>query len=312
MQTRKSKWLDLLALCIFSLSLLLIYRQLRHYRFHDIIESFLLIAPSRLALSALFTLLNYLVVSAYDVLAFRHFGVSLPLKNVLLAAFIGDATSNVVGYSMFSGGAVRYRLHAAWNVSLAMMGKVMVFISLMLWIGIFAVGSVALIVEPRVVAAALHFPPAALQLGGLVLLALVAGYVLFSLAVRRPLCLWKWEVHMPTFGNSLGQVLISSADWLFAALALYVLLPQPAVPFLVFLAVYLPAQFLGIISQVPGGLGVFETILLLVVPSSHNVPGVLAALLAFRVIYYLLPFGTALVLLGVQTAHGENSLQKGG
>ena len=297
MKNTPSKILNVFVLMIFIASILILYNKLKGYSLSDIIDSLKLISSVKLILSGIITAINYLIVCGYDVLAFKYMNISLKMDHIISTAFISNAVSNVTGYSMISGGAVRYRLYSRWHIPFAVVAEAVLFNSLTLWIGLFMVGGLMFAIEPAPISQVLHVPVQSVRLLGMLFVSLVAGYVLFSMSGKNSLKIGKWRMRVPSPAISLGQVVISSADWFFAALALYVLLPRASVSFFAFLGVYLPAQLLAILSQVPAGLGVFETVVLLTFPRTHTRPEVFAALLLFRVIYYLLPFGVAMMLL---------------
>ncbi len=105
---------------------------------------------------------------------------------------------------------------------------------------------------------------------------------------------------MPSPGLSILQIVVSGLDWTLAAGVLYILLePTPSFAFWDFLTVFLLAQISGLLSQVPGGLGVFESVVVMGLASVLPAYSVLASLLAYRLIYYLIPLAVAVVLLGL-------------
>jgi hypothetical protein len=107
-----------------------------------------------------------------------------------------------------------------------------------------------------------------------------------------------WRLELPGASVSLSQMIVGIGDVCAAAAVLYVLLPQGlTIGFTTFLAVYVLAAMLGIASNAPGGLGVFEATILLALSSLPR-DQVLGSLLLFRVCYYLVPFVAALAMLG--------------
>src|SRR4029453_13670943 len=122
-----------------------------------------------------------------------------------------------------------------------------------------------------------------------------AGLVLVR---RKPVRIRGWELPMPTRHHLVWQVLVAGGDWLPAASTLYVLLPRHDVSYHVVLGAFLVAQISGLISHVPGGLGVFETVVLLFLSDSIPKPMILGTLVVYRAIYYLLPFAVSVVLIG--------------
>jgi phosphatidylglycerol lysyltransferase len=117
----------------------------------------------------------------------------------------------------------------------------------------------------------------------------------------KPLAWRGVHLHLPSLGLSLQQTLVACIDLLAAGLVLYFLLSDAALPLGTFVIVYIMAQLLGLISQVPGGIGVFESSVLVLLGDQVPAAQVLAALIAFRCIYYFLPLLIAgLVLLAYE------------
>lgn len=242
---------------------------------------------------------SYLLLTAYDVLAFRYLGRVLPYRKVGFASFLASAFSNMFGHSMLSGGSVRYRLYTGWGVSAADVARLVVFCDFALWLGYFALGGTVLLLHGIVLPAALHAPiRTARPLGGL-FVAVVAAYFLLASLRRRPLRVRGGEIVLPNRRTALLAAGISALDWSLVGLILFVLLPpMPGLGYTAFLGVFLLAQTLGQLSQVPAGLGVFEGVLLLLLDGFVQPAPLLGGLLAYRAIYYLLPFTAAALLLG--------------
>jgi phosphatidylglycerol lysyltransferase len=144
----------------------------------------------------------------------------------------------------------------------------------------------------------------------------VVGYHVLTIVVRTPLRVHRWQLRLPSLGLAVLQTLISLLDWSLAAFALYVLLPaEVSVGFFVLLGIFALANLGGLISHVPGGIGVFEGLMLLAIPSEGQSAGVAAALIAYRLIYYVLPLLVAALLLGAHqllpaTAVGQPKRQR--
>lgn len=288
-----------LGLVLFVVALWVLHRELREVHYHDVIRQALELPHGRVVLSLLLTLLNYLVLTGYEILAFRSIQHPLKYGKITLASFIGYAFSNNVGLSMISGSSIRYRLYTAWGLSAWEILKVITLITLTFWLGLCATAGVVFLWEPVAIPTALHLPFASLRPVGALLLLLVAGYLVWIAVGRKPLKIFSWEVALPSFRMSVAQIAVSSLDAVLAGAALFVLLPSvPGLSFPEFLGIYLLAMVGGAASQVPGGLGVFETMVVVLlgpaVPASHA----LGALLVYRGIYYILPLIVASVLLG--------------
>jgi phosphatidylglycerol lysyltransferase len=289
----------LVGLVLFSIALWLLHRALKDYHYHDIARNLSELPLLHLLIAFGLTLLNYLIMSGYDLLALRYINHQLQYPKIAIASFIGYAFSNNIGLSMLAGGSVRFRLYSAWGLSVEEITKVVVFCSLTLWLGFLSLGGIFFLLEPLVIPKALHFPFASVRPIGMIFIFLVGGYLSWSLFRKRPFKIRYWEFPVPSFRISLIQIAVASLDWALAGIILYVLLPSTSeLSFSGFLGIYLLAQTAGLVSQVPGGLGVFETVILLLLTPYLPASAVFGSLLAYRGIYYLIPLAGAIVMLG--------------
>lgn len=290
----------LLGLSLFGVSIWAITQELQKYSFVKIINALQAIPNQFLLWAVGLTILNYAMLTGYDTLALRYIKQPLSWLKSAQAALISYAISNSVGFALLSGSAIRYRMYSAWGLSAAQIGRIIAFCNFSFWLGLMAVGGIIFLVEPIEVPKFLRLPFETVQPIGVIFSLMTAAYLCWSLIGRRPIRIKSWVLpHIP-FRLSLAQIAVTSIDWLLAAGVLYLLLPR-SVPlsFLGFFGIYLLAQVAGIISNVPGGLGVFETVMLLLL--SPPVPSVdlFGALLAYRFIYYFFPLITAVLLLGL-------------
>ncbi len=276
-------------------------RELHSYRPSEIIGSLRALPLGACWLAIGLTVLSYLVMTGYDALALRYVGQKLPYRNIGLASFIGYAFSNNVGLSMLAGASVRYRLYSAWGLSGEKIAVVVFFCTISLWLGFFAVAGGILTLVPVTMPAALSFSFLPSRLLGLLLLIPLFLYLLAVTVWKRPLPWLRLASGLPSRRLLTAQLLVASTDWLLAGGVLCALLPKsPSLSLPVCLAMYMLAQLAGLASQIPGGLGVFETVLLLLLAPNLPAPQVMASLLAYRVIYYLAPLGIAILLLAFQ------------
>jgi len=289
----------LLGLLLFAVALWTVHRQLAEYRYQDITRALSEISSDRLILSLILTAASYLLLAGYDILAFHYLERPLEYGKIARASFIGYAFSNNIGFSMIAGSTIRYRLYSAWGLSALEVAKIITFIAATFWLGLFSIGGVVFLSEPMALPNLLHLPFNTTRPIGVILLTLVAGYFIGSALFHRPVRIRGWEFCLPSPKLSFEQILLASADWVVASGALYVLLPPGEVPsYPVFLGIFLLAQIAGLISQVPGGLGILETIVLLLLSPEIPAASIAGALLLYRGIYYFLPLGLAALLLG--------------
>ncbi|MEH1799275.1 MAG: lysylphosphatidylglycerol synthase domain-containing protein [Nostoc sp.] len=290
----------LFGLLLLVLSLWAIASELRAYNYRDILNSLAAIPKSRLSWAIWLTALGYLVMIGYDILGFNYINRSLSWNKIAFTNFISSAFSNTIGFALLTGSAIRYRFYANWGVSAVAIAQVIAFANFTFWLGMFAVAGLLFLINPLKIPTQLHLPFATVRPIGVIFLLLVAVYLLGSILLKQPLIIRGHEFRFPSFKISLAQIAISSFDWILAAAVLYALLPSNiSLSYLDFLGIYLLAMFAGVVSNVPGGLGVFETIILLILSSKVSAAAVLGSMLAYRGIYYFLPLLVATGLLGI-------------
>ncbi len=288
-----------LGLSLFAVALWVLHHELKEYHYHDIVRHFKDLPANHFFLGLGLTIVSYFIMTSYDTLALRYIRYPLPYRKIALASFIGYAFSNNIGLSMLAGGSVRFRLYSAWGLSVEEITKVVVFCSLTLWVGFLTLCGIVFLFEPMVIPKALHLPFVSVRPIGMIFIFLVGGYLLWSLLRKKPLRILYWEFPLPSFRVFLAQIAVSSLDWALAGTILYVLLPSFSEPsYLGFLGIYLLAQTAGLVSQIPGGLGVFEAVIVLLLSPKLPASAVLGSLFAYRLIYYLIPLGVAAVMLG--------------
>lgn len=284
-------------LVIFLIAIGVLHRSLASYRYHDLLAALRALPAGSIIAAFGLTLLNYAVLTGYDALAFRYVGHSLPYHKIAFASFIGYAFSNNIGLSLLAGSAVRYRLYSSWGVSTIEITKMVVFYTLTLWVGILALGGTVFITVQAALPGLADFPPGSICVLGCIFLLLLTAYFIGFVLRKRSITVYGHEITMPSPSLSLAQIVIACFDWLLAGLVLYVLLPPHEASFLTFLAIYLLAQIASLVSQVPGGLGVFESVVVLL-SSMMPAPGVIGGLLVYRAVYYLFPLAIAASMLG--------------
>ncbi|RKH82913.1 bifunctional lysylphosphatidylglycerol flippase/synthetase MprF [Corallococcus sp. AB045] len=284
--------LPLLLLCVAAYVL---HRELSHYRREDVSAGLAAVTASRILLSLAVTVVNYAALTLYDVLALGHAGHRIPYPRVGLTSFVGYAFGHNLGASFLSGGSVRYRLYSAWGLTALDVARVSAFNALTFWLGLAAVTGMSLLLEGGGGVLSLSTPVA--HGVGAALGLLLVGYFVACATVRKPLRVRGLEWTLPTPARALAQLVVSCGDWVLAATVLWVLLPPDSVSLPSLTALFALAQLAGIASQVPAGLGVFETVMLSALTPRVPAPQVVGVLLVYRLVYYLLPFTVAALLL---------------
>jgi phosphatidylglycerol lysyltransferase len=291
----------LVAVVVFAVACWLLHRELAHYSFSEIHAALLETPWTRVLPAIALTALSYVVLIGYEWLALQGARVSLPLARVATASLVGFATSFNFG-PLFAGTTIRYRLYSAWGIKASEVLNIMSMLLLTFWCGVCTVSAGAfLLVPPQGVGASAgllaHVP---LRIVGAIAAAVVLSYLALNIVRREPVRVGQIVIHLPGLRVATGQVIVASLDLLVAASVLWVLLPTDlGVSYPHLLAGYVLAILAMSLSQVPGGLGVFELVVLsLVVPGKS--PAAVGALVLFRLIYFLLPL---LVATAVYFAH---------
>ncbi len=298
-------WPVILSLVVFGLALEVLRAELRAVGWHDLTRDALGTPPLRLALALGLTTINYLVLTGYDLLAFRYIGSALPRRQIMGAAFLAYAISHNVGFAALSGASVRYRFYSRWGISAEDLSKIVFSYSVTFWIGLFALGGVSLIVSPPPAMAGLPGDQLVRAIGWL-LIGGVAAYLVAASLRREPIRLRRLEFPMPSLAMAMGQLALSVLDWSLAGAVIYVLLPA-GVPFLAFLGAFLVAILIGMASHVPGGLGVFEGMMVLLLKPWLTAPDLLPVFVVYRAVYYLLPFAVGLIALVADEMHQQRT-----
>ncbi|AXQ31228.1 bifunctional lysylphosphatidylglycerol flippase/synthetase MprF [Solimonas sp. K1W22B-7] len=295
---RLRSWLPaLVALLLTALVLAAMRLLLREVSYAELVAVMRSTPASHIGLSLLATAASYLALMGYDWSGLRYVGAKVPPRVLALASFSGYALGNTVGLGVLTGGAVRLRLYAAAGVDTGRITQVIAFIALSFGGGIVAVGAAALLWGAEQIEPIARVPAAGLELIAAAVLVLTAVFIGLC-AWRRELMLFgRWNLRLPGPGLAAAQLLFSALDIVTAAAALWFLLPQSEVGFPALTAFYAIAITLGVISHVPGGLGVFEAVILLAYRGHAPLEQVAGALVLYRAIYFLLPLFGAVGLL---------------
>ena len=284
-----------LVICgLFSTSLWLLHSELQAHHLSDFLASLYAIQWFSLVMAIVLTIASYLILTLYDGLALRFLGKDLPVRTWIPIALISSSISNNFG-TLLGGTTIRYRMYTLLGLSSVEIAWMSMFISGTFWFGITFVSAIALTCFPLEIPSQLHFPIRDTQPIGWICLVISSAYLgLCFLKSRLPIA-----GRLPRGSLALCQLAAVSLDLLVAVSVLYWLMPASMhIGFNQLLSMYLLAIIVGAISQVPGGLGVFELILLwLIRPDDPDV--LFGSLLAYRAIYYLLPLAFGLIAVSV-------------
>ena len=300
----RATFTPVLNLMLFAVAIWVVNRVLAEYRYDEIAGALAAVPVGTIALTLVVSAVAYLALVGYDYLAFRFAGHPLPLRSMLIPSFVAWAVGNTAPASVLTGGGVRYRLYAGLGLTPAEAAVVAAFNVVTYVVGLLALVGLVLLFHPSTGMLAGGWLALPGRTVGVAMLLAVGGYLLATRLRRTPVRVLRWEFRLPSFGLALSQLGVSSLDWLLSSGALYVLLARLGVPYLDFLGAFLIAQMATQLLPLPGGIGVFEAVVLVLRPHGAAAPAVLAALLLYRVGYYLLPLLAAGVLIAVREVVG--------
>ncbi len=275
----------------FVLAAAMLWWQLRNYSLRDIAHAIIAIPMTNLVAACLACLAGYFALSLYDYLALWYVGENKKVTwwKWMLAGMLGFAISNNAGHAVVSGGAIRYRLYTRWRIRGGDIVKMLTINGFTYFLGAAAIVIIGYFLVPRET-----FPQAAsMGLDTLFIFCAAAILAYFAMTLcfhEKSLNIGKLKFEIPTTRMALMQMLLGITDSLLAGLVLYFCMsPFISIPFGTYIGLFVIAQTTGVFSQVPGGIGVFETVFLVALPDTVDKANIFGALLAYRIIYYVLP-----------------------
>ncbi len=301
----------LLTLGLFGAALWALRHELKGHTIREILDRFEAIPPHLMLGAAALTILSYLTLTGYEILGLMMIKAKLRYRTAALASFISYAFSNNVGLTLITGGSIRYRIYAARGISAVDIAYITAFCTFSFGLGAIFIISLAALVEPALIAQALHVPDyvafwgAAVAMLGLVAWLAIGGFMTGTIKFR------SWEFRLPQVQYTLAQIVLAICDLTLAAGVLYTLIPAGLRPeFDIYLAVYVVAILVGAVSHVPGGIGVFESLMIFMLPEIPKAP-LLGSILAYRCVYFILPLAlAALLTLGQEIVTRRASLSQ--
>lgn len=299
---KRSRWWwlgPLASIVIFSASLVVLWFIIREIEPGELAGAFANASLRQLGLACGFTALSYLLLTGYDALALKRLGLSIPYRTTALASFTSYSVSFTLGFPIVTGGTVRYWIYSPKGVRASEVASLTVIAGLTFWLGLGAILCACLFYATESVAGLARTSPLVVQGVGAAVAFGTFGYLVWIASGERTIRVRGWNLPLPGLSITLGQMFLGAAEVCAAAAVLFVLLPGGhGIDYPSFLAVYVFACLVGIASHAPGGLGVFEATMLVAL-SRLPFEQVLGALLIFRIVYYILPFILALVLLAL-------------
>jgi len=286
-----------LAAVLFVLAIRLLIREIQtgNITWDKFVAGLTGVPPLYLGIAALLIALNYGLLICYDLLALRYLCRSIPLRRVALTAFLGYSLGNNLG-TFLAATPIRFRFYSRYGLSPRQIAVMISILGLTFWSGLWFLGGVVLVTVPVELPTTVDLPVGTRTLGA-ILLSLAVGYLIVCFTWRKPWPIGELHLRPPEPGLMSVQASIAAVDLLISATALYLVLPSgTVVPFETVLAAYLAGIAISLITQVPGGLGVLELILLTLLRDSVG-QSVIASILIFRILYYVLPLLFGMIVL---------------
>jgi uncharacterized membrane protein YbhN (UPF0104 family) len=289
----------LLSLTIIAIAAMALFHILRGIEFDEVLEALLKAHATDIAWASVFVAGGYFTLTFYDWFALRTIGWGkIPYRVAVLASFTSYSIGHNVGASVLTGGAVRYRIYSTWGLDAIAVTKLCFVAGLTFWLGNATVLGLGIAYVPNA-ASAIDQLPAWLNRGlALVVLIVLASYIIWVWQRPRVIGRQGWQVTLPGGPLTLLQIGIGIVDLACCALAMYMLLPvEPNVGFVTLAVIFVAATLLGFASHAPGGIGVFDAAMLVAL-WQFDKQKLLAGLLLFRLLYYIVPFVLSLLILG--------------
>ena len=291
----------ILSIAIIAVAAMVLYRKLHNVNVGKVLNAMATVEYRDVAISALFVAAGYFTLTFYDLFALRTIGRGdVPYRVAALAGFTSYSVGHNVGASVFTGGAVRYRIYSAWGLDAIEVAKLCFIAGLTFWLGNVTVLGFGFAYHPGAASDIDQLPLWVNRTLGVLALAVLAGYVAWVWRNPRVIGRQNWQVRLPRGPLTLLQIAIGIVDLTCCALAMYMLVPnEPRIVFIDVAVIFITATLLGFASHSPGGLGVFDAAMLVAL-WEFDAEELLAGLLIFRLLYYLTPFALALAVLGIR------------
>jgi len=270
------------------------------------------ISTMRILSSVALTIISYIVLTGYDVVSLRIIGRSIGYGTAALASFTSYIFSHNFGFAALTGGAARLRIYGRRGLSFGEVAQIMTMTGVTFWMGVLLLIGIGLVALPGTLAIGSWHASFCQQAAvGVLILAVLTGYLV--LLHRRAGCavrVFGWTLILPSLSTAGVQFLLAAVDLIVVTAALFVLVPglqMSAFPLMVI--AYLIAFLSGLLAHAPGGVGVFEAVMLLTLPQVDRAT-LLAALLLFRFIYYLVPLTIGIFMFASHEVHVRTAIPK--
>jgi glycosyltransferase 2 family protein len=290
-----------ISLLVLATAAFVLYELLRDADFDKVAVALKAQPIQKIATAGAFVVAGYITLTFYDLFALHTIGRhKVPYAVAALASFTSSTIGHGLGAAVLTGGLIRFRIYSVWGLTVVDIAKIAFVTGMTFWLGnAFLLGG-ATAYAPEAASAVDHLPSWINRAIGLAGLAAIACYLLWLTPRRRAVGRAGWRIVLPSLRFTLVQIGIGALDLSLVTMAMYILLPPtPAVGFVTVLVIFLTATLLGTVSHAPGGLGVIEATMLVGLAQFQR-EELLAALLTFRALYFVLPLLLATISLGLR------------
>jgi uncharacterized membrane protein YbhN (UPF0104 family) len=291
-----------LSLTIIAIAAMVLYHTLHDIDVREVIAAIKAVEKHDIGAAALFVAAGYFTLTFYDLFALRTLGrAEIPYRVAALAGFTSYAVGHNVGASAFTAGVVRYRIYSLHGLSAIEVAKLCFIAGLTFWLGNATVLGLGIAAVPQAASAIDQLPPLLNRVLAVAILGVLTTYVVWVWRTPRAIGWDNWLVTLPGGPLTLLQIGIGIVDLACCAAAMYMLVPaEPYIGFITLAVIFVSSTLLGFASHTPGGLGVFDGVMLgaLMYHFKFDKHDVVAGLLLFRLLYYLVPFALSVAILG--------------
>src|SRR6187549_1155568 len=308
----------MLSIAIISIAVVVLFHMLRDTDVEEVVAALKATDPKHIAAAAFFVACGYFTLTFYDLFALRTIGrKEVPYRIAALTGFTSYSIGHNIGATVFTGGAVRYRIYSAYGLDAIEVAKICFVAGLTFWLGNATVLGLGVTYHPQAAGPIDQLPDWLNRTIGIAMLLVLVSYVAWVWSAPREIGQGEWKVELPSGPSTLLQIGIGILDLGSCALAMYMVLPtHPDIGFVTMAVVFVSATLLGFASHAPGGLGVFDAAMLVAL-WQFNKEELLAGLLLFRLLYYVVPFALSLlihavreVVLSIAAARRRTALRK--
>lgn len=296
------RWISaLVSLAIVGIAAVVLFRVLGHIRSDAVLAAIQTVRARDIALAGLFATGSYFTLTLYDLFALRTIGrTEIPYRTAAIAGFTSYSIGHNLGATALTSSMVRYHIYSTSGLGVTDVAKICFLTGLTFWLGNICVLGFGIALDPRTASAIDQLPPILNRGLGMSMLVACVGYLIWVSWKPRYMGINRWTVMLPDGRSTVAQIAIGICDLTCCAAAMYVLMPDtPPIGYVTLMVVFVSALLLGYASHTPGGVGVFDATMLVALP--QFVPEeLIARLLIFRLVCYIIPGAIALACLGIR------------